>query len=905
MARSPTFPRDERVEPLATIVAVGALSLILTLGDPSLPLLSLFLITVALVGRQYAAFLSDSPIVRIGLAFPIGVAIVTLGLLFQFATSSPELILLSARVSVTATLFVASFVAASLHIRWGGRMEAAPTTAQEERRLGSRIGYVLILAVFVLALAIRLEAQAANTSAILPDAALFFSAARSLAQNGTFSANVLNDVPGASPYIYTQGGLIPHTGTWLLLGSFFSFGGVSFEVDKIMLVVLGSILVFPICLLVSEWYGRKLAWLAGLVIAVQPAFLFFSVVPFGPEIISVTLAFSGIAILEVSRRLEVSRYSATILSGLLLGVSCITWDPRLVMVYLMGYALSLLIAYRVTTPWVWALIAATAGLGLNMFLTSASIVNPPLLVAVLPVAAALAWRKHRQLSSFLWVNAIVGMVYGLWVARWYLNPQFAIYGTAAQTSTALQGSLQAASTAGLESSADTYVQLLRLASLTFVILLAFMSAVFVPKSLRRSSFALFYILTGFGVAVLFYPSGFGFFLGYTATRLLLGTAVAFVLLGSGALIGIFDEILAGLKRSGPWVRRRKEPLRGASFGRTSSSVALAYVVVLVLLVLLVTVAIYQEFSSGYDQYSDFANEVNYPSIMGLASSVPWIARNTPINSRFLVTSGNTGRLWAMALGNRSFAALAIVLKNGTVAPYSDIGLSDVVEASTQVGAGYVVMDPIMLTFPPNNLTTFYERIAASDTNTTFAALPSTAGLETVLDSRNLGALRVAYVSNDTAGRKVVVLQPIAGPMHSAWTDDFTTSSGEWTVESNGSLASGSGELSLTPGAASQDVYALHTFQEDLEVTSSTFVILRSQQSASSYSGYDLQFESGKSAPMIFTGGGLHAISLAKYAGERIQSMLLYDLPGNTSRGSPTPSRTVSYNFVVIGDLTGQ
>src|SRR5207237_8003173 len=113
---------------------------------------------------------------------------------------------------------------------------------------------------------------------------------------------------------------------------------------------------------------------------------------------------------------------------------------------------------------------------------------------------------------------------------------------------------QVASVGGLGASINLYWQLLQASSLKFVVLLALLSAVLLSApALRRSTFPFFYVLTNLAVIILFYNTTTGFSLVYTSTRFLLGTAVAFVLLASGAMIGIFDELLVGLRWPEPLV----------------------------------------------------------------------------------------------------------------------------------------------------------------------------------------------------------------------------------------------------------------------------------------------------------------------------------------------------------------
>jgi hypothetical protein len=563
-------------------------------------------------------------------------------------------------------------------------------------------------------------------------------------------------------------------------------------------------------------------------------------------------------------------------------------------------------------PWVWVLIIATAGLALNMHLTSSSIVNPPLFVLALPVMALLSSRIHKQLSSFLWVTAIVGLIYLLWLARFYLYSQLLTGGATTPLLSLIPASVQPPTSGGLLTSINyngrIYHDLLQLASLQFIVLLAFLSAVFVSIcALRRSTFPIFYILINLTVIILFYTTETGFFMGYTAIRFLLSTAVAFVVLASGAIIGIFDDLLIGLRSPGLSFNGQNnlahvstlhsETRKNNRFGSIGKSPA--YVILLILMILLLSIAVYQEFSNGYSHSADFAKAVDYPNIMGVTASVPWITKNTPADAIFLVTSGNTGRVWAMAMESRSFAALVVLFKNGAVAPYKDIGLSDVVTASNELGASYIIMDPIMLWFPKNNLTSFYAQLGSNDVNRTFAVMPANATLTNILHSRTLTAVRVVYVSNDTA-KKVVILQPTTGSIRTTFVDNFT-SHGDWSAYLNGSLTSSPGNLTLTAPAFSKDVYAAHAFQGDLKVTNSTFIIFRSRQDEASYSAYYLQFKSGKSASMIFDAGGLQAISLAQYAGENIQGMFLYDLRSDNAGGSAV-RHAVTYDFVLIGDL---
>jgi hypothetical protein len=66
---------DSPTRSITLFLAVGALSVILNESNPSLPVLGAFLVSVSLVGSQYTDLLSDSIVVRLGLAVPVGLVV--------------------------------------------------------------------------------------------------------------------------------------------------------------------------------------------------------------------------------------------------------------------------------------------------------------------------------------------------------------------------------------------------------------------------------------------------------------------------------------------------------------------------------------------------------------------------------------------------------------------------------------------------------------------------------------------------------------------------------------------------------------------------------------------------------------------------------------------------------------
>lgn len=891
--------------PSASILII-LMALVTRVTAPSVVTLALFLLTILLVGFRLVSLLTNDTLFQFGLSPIVGFSVVTLALLIPFGLV-PRLPT-DVRTYVAVVLVMTTLLIDILNnFRGELRKNKIGYVVNRGTELLRDRGQKAVFLTFLLALAIRLVIQLQNVSSILPDASLYYASARSLTESHNFSANLINDTPIVSPYQYSHG-LIPRTGTWLLLSIFLSFGGISFETNKLMLVIFGSLLVFPICALVRLWFGGRL-WIAGLLVAIHPTLLFFSITPFGPELLSTVFALTGIAILEYSSQSRNMNALSILLTGFLLSSSLIAWEPNFILIYLVAYVLSRATSLEANKLTVIASLLSIIGLGFTFVFSVTWSFYPLYFLVPVILISVLFRRRNKQLSGFLGLVAIIVSAFGLWLNRWYMYPQLVIYPSlnSLVRTLPLHYFTQNVFAGKIFDSVDLYFSLFRQASLLSVILLGFLSLSILPwKNIIKASFSYLYILTHAVVLIFFFKGEMGFFRDYGATRLFIGNVAIMIALAS-TVIGMLLE--------GSWQRIQRiveKPVQGIVSRFCSASIQTRKILrvskhklnlMLLLGILCITflpVGI-DFYSNGYKTSMDYLQKVNYPTFMGILDSADWLRNNTSPGDIFLVAAGGTTRVWAMEIGERTFASLNIV-RNGTVMSREEIGMFDVLMTAKQLNASYIILDPMVRAFRFVKLVEFYDQVDKTDIGKALPVIAEESTLGGLSGSEKVSTLEVAFVSDDPT-TKVVIFSMGEMSLNPIWQEDFLSSRG-WNVFLNGTMSFVNGKMILTtPLFCDYKVYAEYIFKQQPTITKDTYLILKTEQTENSLSGFYLLFTDGKSTIKTFDIPGLHVTSLSLFAGKNVRIMLVYNLliPEVRSTNLTYP---VSYDFFLLASLKG-
>jgi hypothetical protein len=137
------------------------------------------------------------------------------------------------------------------------------------------------------------------------------------------------------------------------------------------------------------------------------------------------------------------------------------------------------------------------------------------------------------------------------------------------------------------------------------------------------------------------------------------------------------------------------------------------------------------------------------------NSETWIQQEIKAGTVFQVASGDSASVWAMEIGDMSFAATNLVA-NGTEIPYSDIGMSDVLTAASLVNATYVLVDSDVINLGMTHLLPYFD-VNASSLGETFSVLPDSSKSSVLTQAESGTTLRLVYV-NGTAPAKVVIYE---------------------------------------------------------------------------------------------------------------------------------------------------
>lgn len=732
--------------------------------------------------------------------------------------------------------------------------------------------YRIILSIFIFSIFIRLIYQQQNSTSILPDGALYYSMGRALADQGKFSVNLINDIPIHSPFQFTYG-LVTRTVTWFILGTFFSFGGVSFECAKFVVVFFGSLLVFPVCDLCYMWFKEKY-WITGLMIAVHPTLLFFSITLFGPGLLSTVFALGGIALLEYCKKIGKISYKTITLSALIFGASMLAHEDKFIILYLLAYSFSLLTISGFPRRKLFTIMVIlvtlyfTLALGItwwNFFY--------PIYISFILIPFLVMLIRDRWISTFVYISVILIIIYSIWLNRFYLYPELVINPTI-QSPIRRQASyylLQNLFNGDIYNSIDVYQSVLIQSSLISVLILSFLSLIVYPRErIAKASYPYFFIGFHALALTLFVTEESGLFKSYSTMRFFIGVIAFLAILMSAFMAFLLKQI---------------------RFSKTKiSSLVLSSVVLSVAFLPIVL-----DFYNGYLRNSNIISEANYPEKLGILDSMAWIKNNTHPEDLILVASRGTTRVWSMQIDDRVFASLSIV-KNGKVLNYEEIDMSDVIMLAHNLNASYIIFDPAINIYGYKKLVPYYNKLTSKDVGEIIAILPEQINIDKLVNGEEeITILEIAFVS-DSKNKVVIFKQKSALPSCLWFDDEFQHG---WEIFLNGTLTFQNGMMVLTtPPFCADKVYAKHIFDVQINFTKNTFMIFKAEGSLNSSVGFYLRFQDGTETLHLFDSSGTYIVNLGDFAGKYPTFILAYNILKTTARNTEH-TYAVAYDFFAL------
>lgn len=881
---------------LVLVAVIGAV-----IGSPSLFSILAFLAAVFCVGARLVGLLVNDTLLQVTVGLQVGLGVAVLVVLVPFGTMMNLPLglnsLLSATIAVSTLLIDAGYAAKGelwkndlLH--YVKKLRNVPVRS-----------HLPILVILCAAVVLRIAYQMNNTSTILPDGALNFAAARSLATSKSFSANMLSDAPVVSPFSSTVG-LNSEPGTWFILSAFFSLGGVSFGIDLIMLLVFGLLLLLPIYTIGRSWFGSR-AWVPALLASCLPVLLFFSSVPYGAEIISTVFAISGVCILE-SFRLKEGRIPAAgfAFAGILFSVSGIAWDPKMTLVYILGYGTVLMLQGPGSKAGRLLFLPLSAIFGISILYGETWSLNPWLFTLFAFLLPVIGWVWKRREPGLELAIACTSFSLSLWLSRFYLLRQYFIdpslaYPARTTASTVLPYSFSVSS---LSAHTATYLHILALGGTYPLVLLSVASLFFIHwDDVRHVLFAyVFLILDAIAIIVLLNPS-VGFFENWSATRFLLCSYLMLVLLSSATIIRIAEQVISRMKLALPSsqglvVRFHLKNRSNPSLKINRNQIA---VILVVSLLAIGSAPVIYAYASEYNTSVANMHSEDYPQFLGVLGSENWIQQNAPPGTVFQVASGDSARVWAMEIGDMRFAALNVV-RNGTIIPLSEVDIDDVLRAASAVNASYIIFDSDVNDFGMTNLLAYYD-VGSSSVGQAFPVLPNTSNLSRIDQSDKIAALGLVYAGGQAPDKVLIYKIETAKPAL-LWASDFGIS-GNWQVQLNGTINSNSTQLRLnTPTFTLDKVYAAHIFNQHLVLQNNTYLVYRTlSQDPGTSAGVYLQLENGRNAIYTSNVPGTYYVDLSAYAGQSPSFVYIYNILGNQLTDTNS-SYQVTYSWVALVTL---
>ena len=156
----------------------------------------------------------------------------------------------------------------------------------------SKKGWILLFA-FLLALTLGFVYQGLiHANWVDPDSGAFLDTGRGILR-GTFMPMSSEGRSWIHPY-GSPDMEVAHWGASMLYAVFFVLGGVNIQSGMLMVVILGSLIIFPLYGIAKELFNEKVAYIAVFIALIQPYLLNYSAIVTGPDILGVLLLLSSL-----------------------------------------------------------------------------------------------------------------------------------------------------------------------------------------------------------------------------------------------------------------------------------------------------------------------------------------------------------------------------------------------------------------------------------------------------------------------------------------------------------------------------------------------------------------------------------------------------------------------------------
>jgi hypothetical protein len=180
-----------------------------------------------------------------------------------------------------------------------------------------------LIYIFVFTLMMHFIYTSFNSASFLPDAALYFDVARTLVSHGVFGSHVINDQLSPSDPYFVTNGFLEHKAITYVFSIFFYIQDISLKSAQLALWFGSSLLIYPVFNIAQKLFDKKTAIVASILVSVHPLLLYYSAIPYGPEIFAVIFLLT--ATYFIMEGIERRSYLLLIVSGILLGITNNIW----------------------------------------------------------------------------------------------------------------------------------------------------------------------------------------------------------------------------------------------------------------------------------------------------------------------------------------------------------------------------------------------------------------------------------------------------------------------------------------------------------------------------------------------------------------------------------------------------